>query len=223
MDKPMYFSEDQTRRLDARIRQLEKNTGIELVTAVVGKCDHYPEIPWKAFALGVAFGALVIVVQGMLRPDWLSAYSALIHTLLVLGAGTVMALLTMFWPAWARCFLDKPRAEAEIRQYAQSVFLEREIFNVPARNGMLLLVGLFERRVVILPDSGVGRRLSPEALQLVIAAMRGDLNRGNRLQALTNGVAVLEEQLKAAGFAPAVADTDRIPDALIQQKGDADA
>ena len=83
----MYFSEDQTRRLDARIRLLEKNTGIELVTAVVGKCDHYPEIPWKAFALGVAFGALVIVVQGVLRPDWLSTYSALIHTLLVYGGG----------------------------------------------------------------------------------------------------------------------------------------
>jgi putative membrane protein len=223
MDNPMYFSEDQTLRLDARIRQLEKNTGIELVTAVVGKCDHYPEIPWKAFALGVAFGALVIVVQGMLRPDWLSAYSALIHTLLVLGAGTVMALLTVFWPAWARCFLDKPRAEAEIRQYAQSVFLEHEIFKVPARTGMLLLVGLFERRVVILPDSGVGRRLSPEALRPVIAAMRGDLKRGDRLQALTNGMSVLEEQLKAAGFVSAVADTDRIPDALIQRKGDADA
>ncbi|MCB2166967.1 MAG: hypothetical protein KQI78_04855 [Deltaproteobacteria bacterium] len=219
----MYFSEDQTQRLDARIRLLEKNTGIELVTVVVGKCDHYPEIPWKAFALGVSFGALVIVVQGMLRPDWLSAYSALIHTLLVLGAGTVMALLTVFWPAWARCFLDRTRAEAEIRQYAQSVFLEHEIFKVPARTGMLLLVGLFERRVVILPDSGVGRRLSPEALRLVIAAMQGDLKRGNRLQALTNGVSVLEEQLKAAGFSPAIEDSDRIPEALLQQKGDADA
>ena len=219
----MYFSEDQTQRLDARIRLLEKNTGIELVTAVVGKCDHYPEIPWKAFALGVAFGALVIVAQGVLRPDWLSTYSALIHTLLVLGAGTVMALLTVFWPAWARCFLDKPRAEAEIRQYAQSVFLEREIFNVPARTGMLLLVGLFERRVVILPDSGVARRLSPEALRRVIAAMQGDLKRGNRLQALTNGVSVLEEQLKMAGFATATEDADRIPEALLQQKGDADA
>jgi putative membrane protein len=223
MDNSMYFSEDQTQRLDARIRLLEKNTGIELVTAVVGKCDHYPEIPWKAFALGVAFGALVIVAQGVLKPDWLSTYSALIHTLLVLGAGTVMALLTVFWPAWARCFLDKPRAEAEIRQYAQSVFLEREIFKMPARTGMLLLVGLFERRVVILPDRGVGRRLSPEALRLVIAAMQGDLKRGNRLQALTNGVSVLEEQLKAAGFATATEDVDRIPEALLQQKGDADA
>jgi putative membrane protein len=223
MDNPMYFSENETRKLNARIRQLEKNTGIELVTGVVGKCDHYPEIPWKAFALGVAFGALVILFQGMLRPDWLSTYSALIHTLFVLGAGAVMALLTVFWPGWARCFLDKTRAEAEIRQYAQSLFLEREIFKVPARTGMLLLVGLFERRVVILPDSGVVRRLPAGALQNVIAAMRGDLKRGNRLQALTNGVSVLEEHLKAAGFAPAVADTDRIPETLVQQKGDADA
>ena len=157
----MYFSENQTRHLNARIRQLEKNTGIELVAAVVGKCDNYPEIPWKAFALGVAFSSLVIVLQAMLRPDWLSSYSALIHTLIVLGVGTVMALLTVVWPGWARCFLDKPRAESEIRQYAQSVFFEHDIFAVRARNGMVLLVGLFERQVVILPDSGLDATCHP--------------------------------------------------------------
>lgn len=218
----MYFSDDETQQLDTRIRQLEKNTGIELVAAVVGKCDHYPEIPWKAFALGVAIGALVTLLQAIVRPDWLSTYSALFHTLLLLGTGAVAALLTAFWPGWARCFLDKTRAEAEIRQYAQTLFLEREIFEVPARRGMLLLVGLFERQVVLLTDSGFEARLPSGALQTVIAAMTPDLKQGDRFRALNRGVDVLEERLRAAGFEPAVDKNDRIPEALIQQKGDAE-
>jgi putative membrane protein len=218
----MYFSDDETQQLNTRIRQLEKNTGIELVAAVVGKCDNYPEIPWKAFALGVAFGAVVILLQGMVRPDWLSSYSALLHILLLLGAGTVTALPTVFWPGWARCFLDKTRAEAEIRQYAQSLFLDREIFKVPSRTGMLLLVGLFERQVVILTDSGLDKRLPSGDLQTVIDAMTPDLKQGDRFRALHRGVDVMEDRLRAAGFEPAADKTDRIPETLIQHKGDAE-
>ena len=218
----MYFSEDEIQRLNAHIRQLEKNTGVELVAAVVGKCDHYPEIPWKAFALGVAFSSLALLLQAMLRPDWLSAYSALVHTIIVLGVGTIMALLTATWSGWARCFLDSTRAASEMRQYAQSLFLEHEVFATRNRTGLVLLVGLFERQVVLLTDSGIDARLPSGALQSVIAAMTPDLKQGNRFRALNRGVDVMEEHLRAAGFEPAADGTDQIPEALIQQKGDAE-
>ena len=50
-----------------------------------------------------------------------------------------------------------------------------------------------------------------------------EVKQGNRLQALSEGLARLEAHLKAAGFAPRGDDTDRIPEALLQQKGGADA
>lgn len=218
----MYLSEDETQRLNARVRQLETNTGVELVTAVVGKCDHYPEIPWKAFALGVAFSSLALLLQSMLRPDWLSSYSALIHMVIVMGCGAVMALMTAIWSGWARCFLDKTRAASEMQQYAQVLFVEREIFATRDRTGLLLLVGLFERKVVILTDSGLDARLPSGALQDVIDTMTPLLKRGDRFQALMQGVATMEEILCQSGFGPAADTTDQIPEALIQQKGDAE-
>jgi putative membrane protein len=219
----MYFSEDQSQALNSRIRALEKNTGVELVAAVVDKCDHYPEIPWKAFALGAAAGALMMLIQVLMRPDWISADAALTPLLTILGVGTLAALLTVVWSGWARCFLDNTRAEGEMRQYAQSLFLEHEVFKVPDRCGILVVIGLFEHQVVILPDRGVKSRLSADALANVIAAMLPPLKQGNRLQALTEGLARLEAHLKAAGFAPQGNGTDRIPEALLQQKGGADA
>ena len=218
----MYLSEDETQRLNARVRQLETNTGVELVTAVVGKCDHYPEIPWKAFALGVAFSSLALLFQSMLRPDWLYSYSALIHMIIVMGGGAIMALMTAIWPGWARCFLDKTRAASEMQQYGQTLFVEREVFATRDRTGMVLLVGLFERQVVILTDSGVDVRLPSGALQTVIDAMTPLLKQGDRFQALMQGVATMEETLYQAGFEPSADTTDQIPEALVQQKGDAE-
>lgn len=218
----MYFSEDETRRLNARIRQLEENTGVEVVAAVVGKCDNYPEIPWKAFALGVAFSSLALLLQAMLRPAWLSSYSALVNAIIVLGVGTGMALLTAAWSGWARCFLDKERAESEMRQYAKSLFFEHEIFATQDRTGLVLLVGLFERQVVILTDSGLDARLPSGALQTVVAAMTPDLKRGDRFRALKRGLSVMAESLRVAGFEPEADRTDQIPEALIQQKGEAE-
>ena len=41
----MYFNDTQTGRINDLIGKIEERTGIELVAAVVGKCDSYPEIP----------------------------------------------------------------------------------------------------------------------------------------------------------------------------------
>jgi putative membrane protein len=219
----MYFSQDQSQALNSRIHALEKSTGVELVAAVVDKCDHYPEIPWKAFALGAAAGALMMLIQVVMRPDWSSTVTALPPLLTILGTGSLMALLTVVWPGWARCFLDKIRAAGEMRQYAQSLFLTHEVFRVPDRCGILLVVGLFERQVVVLPDRGVESRLPPDALTNVIDAMLPLLKQGNRREALFEGLARLEMHLQKAGFTPRGDGPDLIPEALLQQKGGADA
>jgi len=58
-----------------------------------------------------------------------------------------------------------------VRQYAQGVFLQREIFKTAERVGILMLVARFERRVVILPDTGITRHITSRELDGVIAAM----------------------------------------------------
>jgi len=219
----MYFSEDETQALNTRIRQLERQTGIELVAAIVDKCDHYPEIPWKAFAMGAAIGALSVFFTLVMAPPGTASDLALMHILVTLAAGTIMALLTVVWPGWARLFLDKTRAEGEMRQYAQSLVLEHDIVALPNRTGMVLLIGLFEHQVILLPDIGFGDRLPPEKTQAVVDAMTASLKKGDFRGALSQGLNALEECLRAAGFTPAGDDRDRIAEALIQQKGGADA
>jgi uncharacterized membrane protein len=51
--------------LDQRIAEVEKLTGVQIVIAVIERSDAYPELPWKAFALGAAVAGLAVFVQEM--------------------------------------------------------------------------------------------------------------------------------------------------------------
>lgn len=51
------------------------------------------------------------------------------------------------------CSSNPLRAEAEVRQHAQAMFLERGVFQTRDRTGLLLMISLFEHRIVILPDA----------------------------------------------------------------------
>lgn len=216
----MYFSSDQTARLNDLTKSLEQRTGIELVTAVVGKCDHYPEIPWKAFALAAALGCLALLAQAILRPVWTAGVSVHLLMFIILGAGAAASLLSAFWPAFGRLFLDGVRAEAEITQYAKALFLERELFRTRSRAGVLILVGLFERRIVILPDTTAADRLGQKALQAIIDEMTPLLRKKERFEALVRGLAVLEKEFMRAGAGPLPESGDELTNDIIQQKGE---
>jgi len=216
----MYFNDTQTGRINDLIGKIEERTGIELVAAVVGKCDSYPEIPWKAFALGSAAGALAVLVQAFIGHGCALLRNPQFAAAFILGAGAVFALFSVFLPAFGRLFLDRVRAETENEQYARSFFLERELFRTAGRTGILVLVGLFERTVVILPDSGVHGRLEQEKLQKVIATMTPLLSRKDRYEAILQGLNALEAELLRAGFETTKKSGSEIADGLVQDKGE---
>ncbi len=215
----MYFSTDQTAQLNKLVGKLEKNTHVELVTAVVGRCDNYPEIPWKAFAMGTVFSALLVLIQDFIRPGWTGFDTALLNMVIVIGVGAFSALLTVFWPGFARLFLDKTRAKTETEQYARSLFLEREIFKTRERTGILLLIGLFEHQVTILPDSGIVNRVDSQDLKHIIGQMTVSLKKSDFFQALSQGITALEDRLSEAGFKGVPGAANQISNEPIEQKG----
>jgi uncharacterized membrane protein YgcG len=105
----------------------------------------------------------------------------------------------VFVPPFARLFLDAARREAETRQYAAAFFLDNTLSRTRRRNAVLLLVGAFERSVVILPDSGLP--LASAELQDIIARMTPRLAAGQIAPALRDGLDALEALLVAKGFA----------------------
>lgn len=186
-------------RFQGRAESLEERTGVEIVVATVGRCDNYPEIPWKAFALSAGIAGTALVVGEWLRPDWAGAQHITLAVCAVLFAGALGATLTIFWPGLARILLSKLEAEAEVQQYAAAMFLHHEWFRTSRRQAVLLLVAQFERMVVILPDTGLRAQLPQERLQEVIDHMRPRLAAGEFESAVSAGLDTLEAVLLRAG------------------------
>jgi len=215
----MILSRAEGATIEARVAQVEARTGAQVIAAVVGKSNTYPQLPWKAFALGAAGAGFGVVLADWLRPDWTIGYAALLHAVAILGAGAAFALLVVFVPAFARLFLRPPRRDLEVRRHAESLFLKRELFRTRERNGVLLLVSLFERKVEILPDVGFRGRVSAAEWHQAIARMTPLLRGGRPADAMTEGLAAVEALLVAKGFSAQPGERNELPDRPIVERG----
>jgi putative membrane protein len=207
-------------RLDRLIAEAEKRTKTQIVLAVIKRSDSYAELPWKAFALGASIAGLSVFLPGPPFADWSQRITALAAAAAILAGGAVFALLTVFARRFARIFLSSHRAGTEVRQYAESLFLSRELFSTGGRTGILLLVSLFERRVVLLPDRGLSNRLTGDAMRDIIAAMTPLLRRNEVHRALETGLERLTRILEtSAQGRPEGTGKNELSDEIIEEKG----
>jgi putative membrane protein len=212
-----FLNADEAASLDALVVRLESATGIQVVPAIVGKADSYAEVPWKAFGVAAAFTSLALVASDRLRPDWVTATTAVLHATIVLGVGAVCTLLAAFVPPIGRLLLHRRRTEIEVRQYAESVFLRHGLFATRGRTGLLVLVSLFERRIEVIADTGFTGRVSAAEWQDVIARMTPHLRDRRPFEALRDALGAIETLLTAKGFSGG--GDNELPNAAIEEPG----
>jgi putative membrane protein len=207
--------------IEARSAEVEARVGIQIVAAIIDKADAHVELPWKAFAMGAVLAGLALVVADAVRPQWLTANAALVDTVTILACGGASALLAIFAPSYARLFLRSTRRDYSVRRHAQTLFLERGLFATRQRNGVLILVSCFERRVELLADTGLHQHVSEAQWRPVIARMTPLLRERRFADALLAGLAATEKLLAGKGFKPAPGTVNELPDRPIEESGSA--
>jgi len=194
------LSDPERDQLNQRIAETESRTNSQIVLAVIKRSDSYAEIPWKAFALGSSVAGLLFFILYLLLNYPTSPVMIFAAIAAPLSAGAVFALLAVFVSGFARLFLSAHRSDMEVRQYAESIFLSHELFSSNRRMGILVLVSMFERQVILLPDKGIGKRLSQKAMQDVITAMAFLLKRNDVKAALEEGLSKLSMILETSTY-----------------------
>jgi len=216
----MHLTPQEGDAVEACIARVEERTGVQVVTAVVGRCDGYPDIVWKAFALGIAAAALVVVALDVVRPDWASEHSTWFNVVPILAAGAVSALLAIAVPEYATLFLNRVRAAGEVRQFAQAMFLERQLFRTRSRNGVLVLASLFERHVEIVADIGFDGRVDAAQWRSVVDTMTPELAAGRPTDAFLRALERIEAMLADKGFARDHSGVDDLANRPIETQGE---
>lgn len=198
--------------IEARVKALELRTGSQVVAAVVERSDLYHGLRWRAFASAASLAGLAAVLIDGARTNWPAGHAVLPAVVLVLAAGAAAALLATFFPGFARLFLESPRADAEVRRRAESLFLERELFGTHRRDAVLLLVSRFERRAAIHADRGLREHVAAEAWAAVTGRMNAQLAAGRLADALLAGLDSAEPLLAALPGERGGAPADELPD-----------
>ena len=213
----MHLTPQEQQQINGLVAELEAASGAQLIVAVIGKADAYPEIPWKAFALAAVTAALVVAPMEMGLVAASAGHTSAFGLLVVLAAGLVAALAAMFVPPLGRALLDRARARMEVEQYAQAVFLERGMFQTRHRTGILVLISLFERDAVIVADSGVRRLVTGEQIEAIVERMRPFVARGLAVEAVQGALTDLNRLLR--GKFEQAAGANELVDVLVEERG----
>jgi putative membrane protein len=205
--------------VEDRLRAVEGSTGVQIVVATLGRADVYHGLRWRAFAFGAAASGIVAALGGTLRPGLMPDPAAFSAVAAVLGTGLLCALAATLSPPIARLFLEPLRAEAEVRQRAAVIFLGRELFATRDRTAVLLLACDFERRAVVLGDSGFRGRVTDDEWRSVGEMVSAQLRAGRQVGGLIAGLEALELLLTRKGFAARAGSTNEIPDRPVTGTG----
>lgn len=192
------FPPSEREALRLAVADLERRTTAEIVPFVVARSDSYANADWKGAALG-ALGA-GLAAAALHRALGLWGLDPLLWIALPPALGAVLGWLAAQLPLLARALVGKERIEERVRRRAESAFLAEDLASTASREGLLLFVSLFERRVLVLPDLGLRARIPAAAWDGVAAGIAGRLKSQGPAAALAAGVDAVGEVLRAAGL-----------------------
>ncbi|MFO7369092.1 MAG: TPM domain-containing protein [Bacteroidales bacterium] len=214
------LSQSEKDHLNQLVVKAEKHVDAQIVLAVVKRSDSYSEVPWKAFAIGTSVAGLLLFGLNAVIPSWYSPTRVHIALAATLATGIFLALLTVFIPLFARLLLSSHQAETEVKQYAESIFISHEVFATHKRNGVLLFVSLFERKVYILPDKGLCNMLGHDETRKIIEPMLDSLRHHKLRKAFEEGLNELTEILQnSKRQVPDDHGKNELPNEIIEEEG----
>jgi putative membrane protein len=165
----------------------ESTSAGDIVPYVVAASDHYASATWKAVALGAMSGPLVAWAAERQWGLW--STTAFAWMVLPAAAGGALGLLVVhFFPRLRRLLAGRAMLEARTTQRAAAAFLEQEVFRTAGRTGILLFLSLFERRVVVLADSGIHARVGEREWERISAGVVAGIRAGDVGDALVEAI-----------------------------------
>jgi len=217
------FTEADLEAVREAVREAEGGTSGEIVPFVVPASDPYLSAVWKGAAFGALCGPLVALAAFLLGGGFWGAWGlrgavSLWMVLPAAAGGVAGYFLTAYVPAVKRWLAGPVMLEARVRQRASLAFLAEEVFSTRERTGILLFVSLFERRVVVLGDSGINRQVEAAHWEGVVATVVAGLRAGRPGAGLAAGIRQCGELLARFGVAIRPDDSNELADDL--RRGD---
>lgn len=186
-----FFAEGARKRVTATIKEVEAGTSAEVVVAVRNASGSYRDIDYL-FGFAASFGALLVL---LFHPFEFATEGMPFEVVAAFAFGSVFCAKAR---PLRRALAPRTRRERSCRDAARAAFVELGVGRTRERNGILVLVSLFERRVSLVADVGIDpAKLGPE-WGARVAALEGSLAAGASLDRFVDALRALGPVLGAA-------------------------
>jgi putative membrane protein len=209
----MLFSDADQEAVRSAVAEAEKRTSGEIVPYVVPASDIYLNALWKGVACGALAGPLIALALHRLWDLWGTELDLWLIVPAAAGAAAGF-LLTTLVPPVKRWLAGDEMLELRTRQRAAMAFLDEEVFRTRERTGILLFLSLFERRVVVLADSGIHALVQPGQWDGIATAIAAGIRAGRPREALLEAIRSCGDLLERHGVARRADDVNELPDEL---------
>ena len=169
--KTVELSEQDRARISEAVHNAERRTSAEIVPMLVARSGLYRDAQHRSgLVLALVVSTVLLTGEAFWLPwGWHAANAVwlLLGTLIAYGIGT---WLGTFGPV-IRAVTSIDRQRHKVRLRAERAFAQHAIAQTSERTGVLLMVSLLEQHVYLLPDRGIGPRISESQWAQVVEAV----------------------------------------------------
>lgn len=207
------FTSEQKQQITEAVAALEKESSGELVLYYAKNSDYYQGAAWKltgimgiTFTLIAAFASYLWVLPALFTPIVLSLVIAL-----VLVATYVLATLI---PLLRVTITADVTVEHRVLTKARDMFLQEQVFNTVDRTGILIFISALERKVIVLGDSGINKKITQDDWKHVVELVVDGIKSKQMTDGILKAIEACKTLLLENGFSIKPNDTNELPDAI---------
>ena len=171
------------------IQDAEKKSDSEMVPMIVLRSDNYPAAHFRAaiivsflFSLGLYFSPLSII-----NP---------IYFLWIQIPGLLLGYFLANIPFVARLMITKQEIEFEVTQRAIEAFFEHNLHTTNQHNGVLIFISILEKKIKIITDVGVRKKIEQKIWDEVIYNFTKNVNNSGFVEALKSTIMATSDILE---------------------------
>ena len=205
-----FFSEGEKETITATIRDVESRTIGEIVVMVVGSSDSYTDAE---------------ILGGILLGSFLSFVLTALFFHSSIWNFVPMSLIFFFPSEWSvrrvtplkALFISRERKEQAVQRKAISSFYEHGPYKTKMDTGVLFFLSLLERKMWVLADKGIDKKIGQESLNQFAALVSQGIRDGRACESLCGTIRKIGELL-SRDFPMAPGDTNELPDYVITEE-----
>lgn len=176
------LSTDQVEQISKEVHAAESGTWGEIVPMIVSSSTPGRSAEW---VLSLLILLLATPASFVNRGHWMFWAS---EVLIVVLAIILPTPILRYFPTLRRWLIPREDLSAAVHSRAIIELEDVRLRHTERRTGVLLMVSWFERKVVVIGDEAISKKIKPEEWQSMVEDFAADLKAGQLAQGFTKSI-----------------------------------